>query len=111
MNTQQTKRWRLAAIAPVAVVIATGSVANAQAPGDGARGKVLAERACAGCHQIEGTSQGTVAAPSLSDIARRPYNTPERLQAFIMTPHRPMPGLPLEVSEVRDIVTYVHSLK
>ena len=110
MNKLQTDRWLQTVVAATAVVIAVGSLATAQAPGDAARGKVLAERACAGCHQVEGTSQIT-AAPSLSEIARRPYNAPERLQAFIMTPHRPMSALPLEVSEVRDIVAYVHSLK
>ena len=106
MNKQQTSRWILAAVGPTAVTLAVGPLATAQAPGDAGR----AERACAGCHQIEGASQST-AAPSLSDIACRPHNTPERLQAFIITPHRPMPGLPLEVTEVRDIVAYVHSLQ
>ena len=108
MSNPQPRRWLLIAVTATAAVIAGGSLA--QAPGDAARGKVLAERVCVGCHQVEGTGQ-IGAAPSLADIAGGPYNAPERLHAFIMTPHRPMPGLPLEVSEVRDIVAYVHSLK
>ena len=88
--------------------------AHGQTPASIARGQEIAERACGGCHAMGGrpggTVQGTVA-PSLGVIASRPNQTPERLQTFIMTPHRPMPGSPLTLAEVNDVVAYILSLK
>jgi hypothetical protein len=54
--------------------------------------------------------EGTLV-PSLSDGAMRYVGRPEALQAFIMTPHRPMPGMEIDLSEVRDLVAYIMSLK
>jgi mono/diheme cytochrome c family protein len=90
------------------------TLAEAQPAATVARGRELAERACGGCHSINGGSgsivQGTDV-PSFRAIAGRPNQTAERLQAFIMTPHRPMPGIPLSLAEVNDVVTYLLSLK
>ena len=54
--------------------------------------------------------EGT-AVPSFRAIAGRPNQTPQRLQSFIMTPHRPMPGIPLSLAEVNDVVAYLLSLR
>ena len=53
--------------------------------------------------------EGTLV-PSLSGVATRYAGRPEALQAFIMTPHRPMPGMEIGLSEVRDLVAYIMSL-
>jgi mono/diheme cytochrome c family protein len=91
-----------------------GSTALAQTQTAVAQGKEIAERVCAGCHAIDGRQgnmvQGTDV-PSFIALAGRPGRTPERLQAFIMTPRHPMPAIPLELSEIRDIVAYIESLK
>jgi mono/diheme cytochrome c family protein len=74
----------------------------------------VAERACAGCHVIDGHQGGTVMGtdvPSFRALADKPYRTPESLQAYIMTPRHPMPAIPLEFSEIRDVVDYIRSLK
>ena len=42
--------------------------------------------------------------PSFRAIAGRPNQTPQRLQSFIMAPHRPMPGTPMSLAEVDDVV-------
>jgi mono/diheme cytochrome c family protein len=79
-----------------------------------ARGKEIAERVCAGCHAIDGQQGGTVQGtdvPSFRALADRPHRTPESLQAIIMTPRHPMPAIPLELSEIRDVVAYIQSLK
>jgi mono/diheme cytochrome c family protein len=79
-----------------------------------ARGKEIAERACSGCHAINGSKGATVQGtdvPSFRAIAARPYQTQGRLETYIMVPHRPMPAIPLELSEVRDVVAYILSLK
>jgi hypothetical protein len=49
--------------------------------------------------------------PSFRVIAARPNQARERLETYIMVPHRPMPAIPLELSEVRDVVAYILSLK
>ena len=106
---------RMVHVLQVATVLcAIGPVAYAQTPSELLRGQEIAERACAGCHAIDGqqggTIQGTVV-PSFRAIAGRPDWTRERLQAFIMMPHRPMPGIPLSLAEVKDVAAYIRSLK
>jgi len=86
----------------------------AQTPATVARGKDIAERACAGCHVIDGHQGGTFMGtdvPSFRALADKPYRTPESLQAYIMTPRHPMPAIPLELNEIRDVVDYIRSLK
>ena len=99
----------------VAVVLGLASLpAHGQTQATVARGKEIAERLCAGCHAIDGRQGSTVQGtdvPSFRALADRPYRTPERLQAFIMTPRHPMPAIPLELSEIRDVVAYIQSLK
>jgi mono/diheme cytochrome c family protein len=102
-------------VLPVAAVLGFAcSVAQAQTQAAIARGKEIAGRVCAGCHAIDdgkgATVQGTDV-PSFRALANRPYGTPESLQAFIMTPRHPMPAIPLELNEIRDVVTYIRSLK
>jgi mono/diheme cytochrome c family protein len=88
--------------------------ACAQTPASIARGKDIAERACAGCHAIDGrqgeTFQGTDV-PIFRALAGKPYRTLESLQAYIMTPRHPMPAIPLELNEIRDVIAYIQSLK
>jgi mono/diheme cytochrome c family protein len=106
-----TFRISLRAVQFCAALCALAPAAHGQTPATIARGQEIAERACGGCHAIAdrpgSTVQGT-AAPSFGSIAGRP---PQRLQTFIMTPHRPMPGIPLSLAEVDDVVAYVQSLK
>ena len=90
------------------------AASNAQTPATVARGKDIAERACSGCHAIDGSQGGRVMGtdvPSFRALANRPYRTPESLQAYIMTPRHPMPAIPLELKEIRDVVDYIQSLK
>jgi mono/diheme cytochrome c family protein len=89
-------------------------VAHGQTEAAVARGQEIAERLCAGCHAIDGRQGSTVQGtdvPSFRALANRPFRTPESLQAFIMTPRHPMPAIPLELSEIRDVVAYIQSLK
>ncbi len=107
-------RMPACALSLAVVMFCLGSSVQAQTAAAVARGRELAERACGGCHAVNGGS-GTVVqgidVPSLGAIASRPNQTAERLKAFIMTPHRPMPGIPLTLAEVDDIVAYLQSLK
>jgi mono/diheme cytochrome c family protein len=78
------------------------------------RGRDIAERVCAGCHAIDGRPGSKARGadvPSFRALAGRPYRAPASLQAFIMTPRHPMPTIPLALSEIRDVVAYIQSLK
>lgn len=97
-----------------AALCALASAAHGQTAASIARGQEIAERACAGCHALAGQPGRTVEGtdvPSFRSIAGRPNQTPQRLQSFIMTPHRPMPGIPLSLAEVNDVVAYLLSLR
>jgi mono/diheme cytochrome c family protein len=107
----RTLPWGL----PVALgLLGLAQLAHAQTAATIARGREIAERACSGCHAIDGPKdsvfQGTDV-PSFRAIAARPNRTAARLETFVMVPHRPMPAIPLELSEVRDVVAYILSLK
>jgi mono/diheme cytochrome c family protein len=98
----------------VAAVVALVSPAEGQTQAAAARGKALAERVCAGCHAIndkQGSTAQAADVPSFRAIADRPYRTAESLQAAIMTPRHPMPAIPLELAEIRDVAAYIQSLK
>jgi mono/diheme cytochrome c family protein len=106
---------RLQCLLPLALgLLALAPSAHAQNAASIVRGKEIAERACSGCHAID-TAKGTVFqgadVPSFRAIAARPKQTAERLETYVMVPHRPMPAIPLEVSEIRDVVAYILSLK
>jgi mono/diheme cytochrome c family protein len=97
----------------VAAAIAFSGAAHGQTKASVVRGKDIAERACAGCHAIDGRQGGTVMGtdvPSFRTLAQRP-RTAESIQAHIMTPRHPMPAIPLELNEIRDVVDYIQSLK
>ena len=90
------------------------TAAHGQTAASIARGQEIAERACGGCHALAGSAARRVEGidvPSFRSIAAGPNQTPQRLQSFIMTPHRPMPGIPLSLSEVNDVVAFLLSLK
>jgi mono/diheme cytochrome c family protein len=97
----------------VAALCAPGQAAQAQTQSAVVRGQAIAEQACAGCHAVEGPGGGTIQGrdvPSLRAIAGRGW-TPQRLESFITTPHRPMPATPLEPADVRAVAAYILSLK
>jgi mono/diheme cytochrome c family protein len=98
----------------VAATLGTlAQAAHAQTQSAIVRGQGIAERACAGCHAINGSAGAVIQGrdvPTFRAIAGRSW-TPERLQAFIATPHRPMPAIPLGMSEIRDVAAYILSLK
>jgi mono/diheme cytochrome c family protein len=79
-----------------------------------ARGREIAERACAGCHALDGGQgriiQGTYV-PSFGALANRLHWTAESLQTSIMTPKHPMPAMPLQLADINDLVAYIQSLK
>jgi hypothetical protein len=49
--------------------------------------------------------------PSFQAMANRSGVTAELLAGRIIVPHPAMPGVPLTAGEIRDIVSYILSLK
>lgn len=82
-------------------------------PADTQQGHTLALRLCAQCHLVDGGSPNARLAdvPSFAAIAARPGVSAEQLAGRIIIPHPEMPGVPLTTREVRDIVSYILSLK
>jgi mono/diheme cytochrome c family protein len=105
--------YRLFVPVVLSVLMLGSDVPSAEAA-DAATGEQIASRLCVGCHGT-GVAKGVVVqgvyVPSFSEVAQRPYRTRERLAAFIMIPHRPMPGMALQENEVNHLVEYILSLK
>ncbi len=100
----------------MSVVVTAALAAPALAQGalpDASRGRQIAERNCASCHVTGPTATGTAvpAVPPFSVIAKLPEQSAERLAGKIIIPHPLMPTLNLTMSEIRDLTTYIMSLR
>jgi mono/diheme cytochrome c family protein len=109
----------------VAIDIATGVPATAQAPaqepnvvrGDPdnsvARGKIILEGKCGRCHAVEATGESPLKeAPPMRDIYPR-FN-PRELQAELsegmVSKHKEMPQIEFSDEDVHAILAYLYSL-
>ncbi|MFM9848843.1 MAG: c-type cytochrome [Hyphomicrobiaceae bacterium] len=105
---------RSAGVAGVAFLclVASAAICRAQ-PADAKRGHTLAVRLCAQCHLADGGSPNARLAdvPSFAAIAARPGVSAEQLAGRIIIPHPEMPDVQLTTRELRDIVSYILSLK
>lgn len=100
--------------AGTALLCLFGSIATCQAqPADATHGHALAARLCSQCHLVGGGSADPRLAvvPSFAAIAARPGVSAEQLAGRIIVPHPEMPGVQLTTREIRDIVSYILSLK
>jgi cytochrome c len=100
--------------AGIALLCLTASAATCTAqPADAKHGHALAARLCAQCHLVDGGSPNARLAdvPSFSAIAARPGVSAEQLAGRIIIPHPEMPGVQLTTREIRDVVSYILSLK
>ena len=93
-------------------LVVSAATCEAQ-PADAKLGHTLAARLCSQCHQVDGGSANPRLAdvPSFSAIAARPGVSAEQLAGRIIIPHPEMPGVQLTTREIRDIVSYILSLK
>jgi mono/diheme cytochrome c family protein len=110
--------------AALALVFAGGSAEAQGLPGDPARGRALAERWCAECHEVlpgkrapsvtlvpGERGQAAVDVPAFQAVANDPAATEVALRAFLRTSHKNMPNLRLTPEETDDVVAYILSLK
>ena len=84
------------------------------APAFAARGEQIAARECAGCHGV-GSGRGVtiqwVYVPGFAEIARRPYQSRDRLKSYLLIPRHPMPGIALREEDVSHVVEYILSFR
>lgn len=105
--------WVAAALALVASASAAVAQPTART-GDPTAGRTLARQLCATCHDIGAEPRPTVANAdivSFPQLAARAGLTAEQLAGRIIIPHPAMPDTQLKVSEIRDIIAYILSLK
>ena len=83
------------------------------APGGELRGLSLAQEVCAECHAVEkGQSPSPNGdAPTFEDVANNPEMTPLALQMLLQAPHRTMPNIQFERTEIMDVSAYILSLE
>jgi mono/diheme cytochrome c family protein len=101
--------FRASLIALIAVIpLAAGVAAFAQ--GSAEAGKLLAQRWCSSCHQIEPSAAAKDTAPSFASLGVQKDKDPGWVRAWLFNPHAPMQGINLSRQQVDDIVAYLQSL-
>ena len=101
------------ALAGCSLIMVLSTSSAQQGVADPRRGHEIAARVCINCHVIdrETSSPMPTDVPSFPMIANRPGASAEHIAGRIIIPHPAMPGVPLTVSEIRDIVAYIVSLR
>lgn len=75
-------------------------------------GRDLARLWCSHCHAVEAEGGEVVQpeVPAFTEIATLPGQTAEKIQAFLIDPHPPMPNLNLTRVETENLAAYILSL-
>lgn len=102
--------WSIA----IMVSLLASSQAQAQQIHQAKRGLFMAKLVCAQCHSVEKRSRRSPdpAAPRFEDIANSPKMTATAISVALQTtPHRTMPNVRLNRDDLRNLTTYILSLK
>lgn len=83
------------------------------AQGDPQQGLALAQSWCSSCHMVSPRQQNAAndGVPSFASVARMPSTTQMSLEAFLQSPHPPMPDLKLTRVQLDDVAAYILSLR
>lgn len=95
-------------------VAADGMPGEAEAAGDMAAGRAMAERLCARCHAIAGPGPSPLAqAPPFSGFARKwPVEyLAEAMAEGLVVGHGPMPEFVFAPQEIDDLLAYLDSVQ
>ena len=105
-------RW-WSALAVLLALSISPVILRAQETGDPQKGIAFARQTCASCHAVEHgqASSPNPKAPSFDRIAATPGMTGTALNVSLHTPHRAMPDLILTKDEIRNLASYILSLK
>src|SRR5262245_23195225 len=102
---------RLIGSIAIAGTLLTGAPAGAQETANA--GLVLARQLCSECHAVERAPARSPnpASPPFETIANVPGMTGMALSAALQSPHRSMPNVMLDSSQLGSIVAYILSLR
>jgi mono/diheme cytochrome c family protein len=103
---------RLATMLVVAALGASTALAQSVVSDPG-KGREIAESLCSTCHIVD-ASPGNIAKSDISSfysIANKLDQSQERLAGAIIFPHPAMPKVSFTNTELRDVITYIMSLK
>src|SRR5262245_9120 len=94
-------------------LVASFDTACAQGIARPERGLTLAQRLCSECHAVLKTQERSPnpAAPRFETIANVRGMTGIAIAAAFQTPHRQMPNIMLEPSDLNDVAAYILTLK
>lgn len=104
--TRRASYWSLVLLLAVAAL-----PANA---GDTANGLRIARSLCTNCHIVEpgGTAAELVAGvPSFMAVSAKQGQDADKMAAYILNPHPPMPQVQLTMAELADVSAYIMTLK
>ena len=96
------------AVAIVAALAAASRIASAE--GRAEAGRLLAQRWCASCHQVEPNAPAKDAAPPFASLGVQRGKDPGWIRAWLANPHPPMQGINLSRRQIDDIIAYLQSL-
>ena len=86
--------------------------ADADEASAAARGYILAERWCAGCHAVLRTGDYGAAGPAFAEIAGKTATTPDSIRKWLSEPHKKMPEIiGLSDTDIEDVATYILSMR
>jgi cytochrome c len=100
-------------LAVALAALATAGAASAQSDMR-ARGAILAQRYCAGCHAVKRTGQSpNPAAPAFRDLNMRYHidDLGEALAEGILTGHPAMPEFKFPPRDITAVLTYLKSIQ
>jgi len=96
-------------IAPV-IALALCAANSPVSAGDAAAGRKLIMNSCSSCHATEVATTARDAAPPFSAVAKTNKERPAWIRGWLMSPHPPMPNIPLSSQQIDDIIAYLSSL-
>lgn len=100
-----------------AVLISAGCAVDGagldERPAGAARGRMIAESACAECHAIarDDLASPNDLAPPFQALADRPDVTSASFALLLRMPHRSMPNFIVPAQDVEDLAAYLATLR
>jgi mono/diheme cytochrome c family protein len=103
---------RIVALGAFVIVVTAGPVRAQNVP-EQLKGAVFAQEICAECHAVQAGQPRSPngQAPTFETVAKTPGMTAIALTAILRTSHRAMPNIILADDDLRNVITYIMSLK
>jgi mono/diheme cytochrome c family protein len=95
------------------LIVVTAVPVRAQNVPEQLKGAAFAQEICAECHAVQAGQRRSPngQAPTFETVAKTPGMTAIALTAILRTSHRAMPNIILADDDLRNVITYIMSLK